>query len=31
MVGFAMLAAFIGAVMLGFLGHLETVLLGIAR
>lgn len=31
MVGFAMLAAFIGAVMLGFLGHLETVLLGIVR
>lgn len=31
MIGFMMLAAFIGAVMLGFLGHLETVLLGIAR
>jgi len=31
MVGFAMLAAFLGAVMLGFLGHLETVLLGVAR
>lgn len=31
MIGFAMLFAFIGAVMLGFLGHLETVLLGFAR
>jgi flagellar biosynthetic protein FliR len=31
MIGFAMLAAFLGAVMLGFLGHLETVLLGIVR
>jgi flagellar biosynthetic protein FliR len=31
MIGFAMLFAFVGAVMLGFLGHLETVLLGFAR
>jgi len=31
MIGFAMLGAFIGAAMLVFLGHLETVLLGIVR
>ncbi len=30
-IGFVMLAAFLGAVMLGFLGHLETVLVGVAR
>ncbi|MBX3535515.1 MAG: flagellar type III secretion system protein FliR [Xanthobacteraceae bacterium] len=31
MIGFAMLFAFVGAVMLGFLGHLESVLLGVVR
>jgi flagellar biosynthetic protein FliR len=31
LIGFAMLFAFIGAVMLGFLGHLESVLLGFVK
>jgi flagellar biosynthetic protein FliR len=31
LIGFAMLFAFVGAIMLGFLGHLEQVLLGIVR
>lgn len=31
MIGFAMLGAFIGAIMIGFLGHLESVLVNIAR
>lgn len=31
LIGIAMLFAFIGAIMLGFLGHLEQVLLGIVR